>query len=102
MAITLSRQAVRGRRDLLRRIPGLEDASERDLAELARLVEEVEVGAGSALVREGDDGLEAYLVVSGTAIVTVGGETIARLGRGDFVGELAMLDHGTRSATVTA
>jgi CRP-like cAMP-binding protein len=54
------------------------------------------------LVREGEAGHEAFVIMEGSATVTRKGETIAQLGVGDVVGELAPLTGGNRTATVVA
>jgi len=61
-----------------------------------------EVPPGRELVREGDAARDAFLVLDGSARVTAQGRLITRVGPGDFVGELALLDGGRRAATVTA
>ena len=53
-------------------------------------------------MEEARPGLSAYLIVEGTASVTLKGKAVAELGPGEFVGEMALLDHSPRSATVTA
>ncbi len=58
--------------------------------------------AGTELTRQGDIGREAFIIVSGTASVSKDGVIEAELGPGQHVGELALLDGGPRSATVTA
>lgn len=63
---------------------------------------EVSFSAGSALVDEGDEAGRFYLILEGNADVTVHGESRATLGAGGAVGELALIDGGPRSATVTA
>jgi len=69
---------------------------------LARALEPVEVPEGVAAVREGEAGDRFYLVVDGELEVTVGGERISSLGRGDCFGEIALLRDVPRTATVTA
>ena len=76
--------------------------SKRDLGLVARLAEDFKVPAGQVFVREGNRESEFYLIVDGTARVTRGRRTVAKLGPGDYFGELALLDPGPRNATVTA
>jgi CRP-like cAMP-binding protein len=86
----------------LRRVPGMGTVSDSDLARLAALVDECEVSEGTELVRQGAIGRSSYLIVEGWAAVSVSGEPVAVLGPGEHIGEMAMLDNGVRSATVTA
>lgn len=58
--------------------------------------------AGKELVDQGDIGREAFVILSGTASVRRNGRKIATLGPGDPFGELALLDHGPRTASVVA
>jgi CRP-like cAMP-binding protein len=88
--------------DLLRTIPGLKGQSDRALAALAPLLDEIAFSPGDRLTREGVSGHEAFIILDGDAEVFVDGQSIATLGRGDFVGEIAMLDHAPRTATVRA
>jgi CRP/FNR family transcriptional regulator, cyclic AMP receptor protein len=90
------------RLELLRGVPGFRGRTDRELAAAARLLEEAEVAEGTVLIREGADGQQAYVILEGWAAVTVHGEPVAALGPGQFVGEMAMLDRGPRSATVVA
>jgi voltage-gated potassium channel len=73
-----------------------------ELAAIARLVCPTRVAAGAVLCREGEYGRQAFVVVDGAAVVTVAGISIADAGPGDFFGEMAILDNGPRTATVTA
>lgn len=72
------------------------------VAEIAELFKERRFPPGQAVIREGSGGAAFFLIDSGEAVVSVRGEERARLGPGDSFGELAMIDEGTRSATVTA
>ena len=54
------------------------------------------------LVDQGDAGREAFVIIEGTATVKRNGRKVGTLGPGDAIGELALLDHGPRTATVTA
>lgn len=75
--------------------------SKRDLQRIAKASNEVTREAGSVLVDQGDAGREAFVVIEGTATVKRNGRKVGTLGPGDAVGELSLLDHGPRTATVT-
>jgi CRP-like cAMP-binding protein len=68
---------------------------------LEGLMTAVRVPAGEVLVRQGARNRQFVLVEEGTVQVTRDGEEIARLGAGEFVGELSLLGDGTATATVT-
>lgn len=86
----------------LRDIPLFAGCTNRDLQQIAGLTTEVELPAGTILCRQGEHGREAFVILDGEARVDADGKELARLGRGAVCGELALLDGGTRSATVTA
>ncbi|HZU72633.1 MAG TPA: cyclic nucleotide-binding domain-containing protein [Acidimicrobiales bacterium] len=88
--------------DKLRQIPMFSQCSKRELSVLGRLVEEVDIGEGRALTREGAAGSEFFIILSGQAAVTRRGRRITVLGPGDSFGELALLNPAPRDATVTA
>lgn len=91
--------------DELRDLDLFSEASRSELAVIARQLTRLKVKAGRVLVREGAIGNEFMIIVSGMAEVTQGGLSIATIGRGDLVGEMALLQghgHGRRNATVTA
>lgn len=77
---------------------GLRD---RDLKQVAKLADEVDLPAGHVLMREGDRGAETFVIASGEALVERGGRELARLGPGAVVGEMALLAEGPRTATAT-
>ena len=58
--------------------------------------------AGTVIAREGDPGVGLFILLDGTAEVSIGGRKKATLGPGEFFGEIALLDGGPRTATVTA
>ncbi|MCZ7631172.1 MAG: cyclic nucleotide-binding domain-containing protein [Microthrixaceae bacterium] len=62
----------------------------------------VEVPAGEVLVDQGDPGTYCYAIAEGTAGVFVSGEHIATVGPGSTIGEMALIDHRPRTATVVA
>jgi CRP-like cAMP-binding protein len=76
--------------------------SRRALAQADALLTPVTFDDGDLLCVEGQWGQEAFIIVSGTAQVSRGEELIATVGRGDIVGELALLGDGRRRASVTA
>jgi CRP/FNR family transcriptional regulator, cyclic AMP receptor protein len=86
----------------LKRAPLFEGLSRKELAELARHTEDLEVPAGEVLCKEGDTGREFFVIVDGEIGVTSNGRNVAQRGSGDFVGEIALLEDTTRMATVTA
>jgi pyruvate,water dikinase len=76
------------------------DANE--LGELARLFKERRFAAGETVIMEGTGGAAFFLIESGEASVSIRGVEQTVLGPGDHFGELALIDGGTRTATVTA
>jgi CRP-like cAMP-binding protein len=88
--------------EALRRAPLFEGLSKAELAELARVAEDMEVGRGQALTREGDSGREFFVLMDGEVEVTRGDKKLGRKGSGDFIGEIALLEDMPRTATVTA
>jgi CRP/FNR family transcriptional regulator, cyclic AMP receptor protein len=88
--------------DLLKGVPLFSELSRRHLRRLAERADEVEFAKGEVIVEAGARGGAFFVILSGQARVTKDGRTLARLGPGDFFGELALLDGGPRSATVTA
>lgn len=88
--------------DQLSRIPLFAGCSDRDLEHLAHAADRIRLPEGTLLTRQGDIGREAFVILAGSAAVDRDGQRVAEIGPGDVVGELALLDGGPRSATVTA
>ena len=88
--------------EVVHRIPLFAGLSDEQVEEVAQLFKERRFPAGEAVMREGTGGAAFFLIDSGEAVVSVRGEERARLGPGQSFGELAMIDEGPRSATVTA
>jgi CRP-like cAMP-binding protein len=86
---------------LLHAIPLFSSFGERDLESLGQLAEEVDLPRGRVLMRQGEAGSEMFIVARGAAVIERDGHEIARSGPGDFVGEIALLSEGPRTATVT-
>lgn len=87
--------------DRLRAVPIFTGCTAKELQLVARLVEELTIPDGTVLVREGEVGHEFFILVEGCAEVSKGGRTVATLVPGDHFGELALLDHHPRDATIT-
>jgi CRP/FNR family cyclic AMP-dependent transcriptional regulator len=86
----------------LRAVDLLGNCTDAQLQDVAHLAEQVQVGEGEVLAREGRIGREFFLILSGSVAVTQRGRRVNTLGPGDFFGELAAMDPGPRNATVTA
>jgi len=87
---------------MLKAVPLFAGCDDKQLAFIATQVDEVDFVAGRDLCREGSSGGEFFVIVSGTAEVRRQGRHIGELAQGDFFGEIALLDGGSRTATVTA
>jgi CRP/FNR family transcriptional regulator, cyclic AMP receptor protein len=84
----------------LRSVPLFSSCSQKDLERIAKASEEITMTAGSMITDQGQTGREAFIVVEGTVTVKRNGKKVASLGPGTVVGELSLLDHGPRTATV--
>jgi CRP-like cAMP-binding protein len=92
-------------KDELAELPLFSEASRSELALIRRHLTLLSVPEGRVLVREGTRGNQFMVIVDGEATVSKDGRTIATLGRGGLVGEMALLQDdgfGQRNATVTA
>jgi CRP-like cAMP-binding protein len=76
--------------------------SKKELGELAKVTEDLEVDEGKVLCRQGETGREFFVILEGEADVTREGSSVRKLGPGDFFGEIALVEHRPRTATVTA
>jgi CRP-like cAMP-binding protein len=94
--------AKSGVNDLLRDVPLFAHCSNKELIELSSLTTTLTMRAGKVVVRQGEPGKEFIVLVEGKATVSIDDQTVATLGPGDFFGEIALLDGGPRTATVTA
>ena len=84
----------------LQRVPLFAHCGAKELAFIVTQVEELDFPAGKELCREGHSGGDFFIILSGSAVVTRAGIEINHLGKDDFFGEIALLDHGPRTATV--
>jgi CRP-like cAMP-binding protein len=88
--------------EFLKRVPLFQGLSDKDLNNLARSFSERSFQAGKELTSEGAGGVGFFVLESGEATVSIDGGERRTLGPGDYFGELALLDGGSRTATVTA
>ena len=88
--------------DLLKRVPLFSGCSKSELGALALTADELDLRNGYVLTREGQPGREFFVLVEGTVEVTQKGKRIGELGAGDWLGEIALLTKGPRTATVTS
>ena len=86
----------------LKDIPLFASLSKAERREVARHADEVDVSPGRDLVKEGDFAYEFFVIEDGTAEVRRGGDRVAELGPGDFLGEMGIVEHAARNASVTA
>ena len=86
----------------IRKLPIFTDLTEEELTEIDQLTDEVHIEQGRTIMRQGDLGQEFALIVSGEANIIKDDQVVARIGPGDYFGEVALLDSITRSASVVA
>jgi CRP-like cAMP-binding protein len=87
---------------LIASVPLFAGLNKREVGFLGRLMDDVDVSAGKVLTREGARGGEFFIVLEGSIRIERAGTEINRLGPGDFLGEIALIDQGPRTATATA
>jgi len=92
----------RSRIDFLKSVPILEGLPDKALAKLDSHLDEVAVQPGHQITTAGQNAYETFIVADGTAEVRVDGEVVGETTVGDMVGEIGVLQHTKRTATVTA
>jgi len=85
----------------LSQVPLFEGCSPRELGFIASRTDEVPIGAGRVLTKQGRPGNSFYVILDGEAEVEIDGAKRGTLKEGDFFGEISMLDRGNATATVT-
>lgn len=88
--------------ETLAKVPLFSGLEQRDLDRIAESFKERHYSAGDAIATEGQGGAGFFIIGEGTAKVNVRGEDRTTLGPGDYFGEIALIDEGARTATVTA
>jgi CRP-like cAMP-binding protein len=88
--------------DLLKRVPLFTGLDGKQIEMLSRNFTERTFKAGTPITSEGAAGVGFFVIEEGTAVVSVGGEARRTLGSGDYFGEVALIDEGSRTATIEA
>jgi pyruvate,water dikinase len=88
--------------DVVQRVRLFADLDRDEVAQIARQFKHRRFAAGETVIKEGSGGAAFYLIDSGQVTVAIGGELRATLGPGDYFGEIALIDEGTRIATISA
>ena len=86
----------------LRSVPLFSGLSDHELLWVLRTARAESFAPGVTIIREGDAGGDFYLVTDGTVKVSADGADLATLGAGSYFGEMALIDGGSRTATITA
>jgi CRP/FNR family cyclic AMP-dependent transcriptional regulator len=87
--------------EMMSRVPLFAACSKTELRKIASLADEIDLPAGTKLTKEGASGKEFVVIVEGRADVLRRGKKVRSLGKGDFLGEIALVTGGPRTATVT-
>ena len=95
------RHSRQSKTDLLKAVPLFSRCSRKELAGIARMADELSLPAGKDLTIEGRPAREFFILMDGGAVVRRKGRKIRELGPGEMVGEIALLNQGPRTATVT-
>jgi CRP/FNR family transcriptional regulator, cyclic AMP receptor protein len=88
--------------DALRNVPLFSGIEGKELTRIANQMKERVFREGSTVVAEGETGAGFFVIAEGNATVSIGGDVRATLGPGDHFGEIALIDDGVRSASITA
>jgi len=87
---------------MLSRVPLFAGLGSRDLGRIAQLCDEIDLKSDFVLTREGASASEFFVILDGGIRIDRGGQHLRDLGPGDYLGELALLTKGPRTATATA
>lgn len=87
---------------LIEKVPLFSKLSRKGLEDVAHLADELDLPAGKVMAKEGDRGREFFVLLDGVADVKKGDQSVNKMGAGDFFGEIALVTHMPRTASVTA
>lgn len=87
---------------LLRQAPLFAQCSKRELGAIGGIADEIDLKEGRELTRQGAPGREFFVLIEGSADVIKNGRKVNSLQTGDFFGEIALMHHAPRTATVKA
>jgi len=88
--------------EALQQVPLFAGLAQRELRQIARLFKERRFAEGEAVIKEGSGGAAFFVIESGEAAVIIRGKKKATLKAADYFGEIALIDEGTRMATIGA
>jgi CRP-like cAMP-binding protein len=88
--------------EALRAVPLFSLLSERELLSVLGSAHAVAFASGAAVIQQGEKGKGFFVITDGTARVTLDGDELATLSSGSYFGEMAVIDGGPRTATITA
>ena len=88
--------------ETLQRVPLFKDLERRELQSIAQSFKERKFSPGDTVAEEGRGGIGFFVIGDGQVSISVRGEERAMLGPGDYFGEIALIDDGARTATITA
>ncbi len=88
--------------EMLQRNRLFDELTTQDVATIVDLSKEIEHEPGQVIVIEGRNGVGFHLILEGSADVSVKGRTLRTLNPGEAFGDIAVIDGGPRSASVTA
>jgi len=86
--------------EMLKKVPICSGLSEKELKSMVKLSRERRFESGDNIVRKGEEGVGFYLIIDGAVEIRSDGNTLSKLGPGQFFGEMSVLDRQPRSADV--